>query len=242
MPPGDPGGGAGRRLVVYRDRGTNPRDNLGREDEIFGLVESRSLPEVVRFWVNEECLVRGRAKSPKYGWYDEGLASGLGIPVIERSTGGGVVYQDLGNLNWGFFLRTSGAFLSPKTAFGVASGYLVGALRGLGVPAQFAPPNRIDVSGRKVSGLAARSTIHTLLVHGTLLLNSNLERLNLLCLPPDGCPPVSNLSEWLGGIDADRVVEAAVRTLRASGFCVTMVNDSSIAPEQKHPGSTSTPY
>lgn len=213
-----------RELLVRIDETTDPLENLAKEESIFRQVEQGSLPEVLRFWRNTECLVRGGVKSPRYGWYDEELAAKMGVPVFERSTGGGVVYQDLGNLNWSFFLRTSGAFLSPTVAFNQASKCLVGTLGGLGVPAYFSPPNRIDVSSRKVSGMAARSTVRTLLVHGTLLLNSDLDKLNLLCLPPAASPPVSNLSEWVAGINASSVIEAIVDALETSGFQANFVD------------------
>lgn len=215
---------ARREILVQFDRTQDPVRNLRREEEIFGLVEDGNLPEFVRFWTNTECLVRGRVRHARYGWYDQKLAEELGVPVLVRSTGGGVVYHDLGNLNWSFFLRTSGAFLSPTAVFGRASKYLIEALGSLGVPAQFSPPNRIDVSGRKVSGMAARSTVHTILVHGTLLLNSDLDRLNLLCMPPAGCPPVSNLSEWLASIDNRSVIDRVKDSLEASGLQPKIAN------------------
>ncbi len=188
---------SGRELLLYFDPSTDPVRNLAREEELFELVDGGALPELVRFWVNTECLVRGKARSAKYGWYNEEMAKKMGIPVIMRETGGGVVYHDEGNLNWSLFLRTSGVFLSPTKAFDQGSKYMVRALQKLGVPARFSPPNRIDASDRKVSGMAAKYSVHTLLVHGTLLLNSDLEKLNQLCIPPDGCPPVSNLNSWV---------------------------------------------
>jgi len=144
----------------------------------------------------------------------------MGVEVVERATGGGVVYHDLGNLNWSFFLRNSGRLLSPTQMFEDASRHVVGALAELGVPAQFAPPNRIDVQGFKVSGMAARSTPKARLVHGTLLIDSDLESLNRLCIPPPGCPPVANISKWAGPTEPASVVRAFVRALRASGVRV----------------------
>jgi len=211
---------AAGELVVYFERARDPVANLEREAELFDRVDRRTHPECVRFWVNSRCLVKGRAKSAKYGWYNEGLARELKIPVIERSTGGGVVYHDEGNLNWSFFLSTPGSFQSPAASFNRASKFIIEALDRLGIRATFSPPNRIDVSDRKVSGMAARSTVRTLLVHGTLLLHSDLTTLNQLCIPPDGCPPVANLSEWKPGIDAESVMGAVVRTLEGSGYKV----------------------
>jgi len=211
---------AARELLVQFDRTHDPSVNLRREQEIFEKVDAGRLPEVVRFWVNSECLVRGEARSPRYGWYREELAAKMNVPVITRSTGGGVVYHDEGNLNWSFFLRNSGTFPSPTAAFDLGSKYIIRALKSIGVDARFSPPNRIDVSNRKVSGMAARTTMRTILVHGTLLIDSDLGRLNALCVPPPGCPGVSNLKEWTKAADAASVIKAVVAVLKESGFQV----------------------
>jgi lipoate---protein ligase len=213
-----------KELLVHFDKTRDPASNLIRETELFAKVDAGVLPEVVRFWVNSVCLVRGEARSTKYGWYHEDVAAKMKIPVLTRSTGGGVVYHDGGNLNWSFFLRNSGPFISPTAAFNTGSRYVVKALERQGIRAEFSPPNRIDVSGRKVSGMAARFTVRTILVHGTLLIDSDLERLNALCIPPTGCPPVSNLTEWARHIDAATLVDSVVAVLRDSGFRVRIVD------------------
>ena len=209
---------------MYLDATRDPVKNLAREEEIFRRVEQRELPELVRLWSNSECLVRGRVQSSSYGWYNEKLAKEVGILVVERPTGGGVVYHDGGNLNWSFFSQNSGTFPSPRSMFERTSDFVVKSLGRLGVAASFAPPNRIDVSGRKVSGMAARSSARALLVHGTLLLDSNLERLNALCIPPVGCPPVANVGEWVEGVDATKVLDALVGVLRDSGYTIEAID------------------
>ena len=210
-------------MVVF-DQTRDPASNLIRETELFAEVDSGVLPELARFWINSECLVRGEARSAKYGWYREDVAAKMKIPVLTRSTGGGVVYHDEGNLNWSFFLRNSGPFLSPTAAFNAGSRYVVKALERQGIRAEFSPPNRIDVSGRKVSGMAARFSVRTILVHGTLLIDSDLEKLNALCVPPAGCPPVSNLTEWARHIDAATLVDSVVAVLKDSGFRIRIVD------------------
>jgi len=207
-------------LLVHFDQTRDPAANVAREAELFANVDSGVLPQLARFWVNSECLVRGEARSAKYGWYHEDIAAKMKIPILTRSTGGGVVFHDEGNLNWSFFLRNSGSFPSPTAAFDVGSRYIVRALEKQGIHAQFSPPNRIDVSGRKVSGMAARFTARTILVHGTLLIDSDLGKLNALCIPPAGCPPVSNLTEWARHIDAPAMVDSVTAVLKDSGFHV----------------------
>ena len=211
---------AADELLILAERDRDPRENLAREEELFQQLERREVPQLVRFWIDSECLVRGKARSANYGWYREELARELGIEVVQRGTGGGVVYHDAGNLNWSFFLKARGAFEAPSEMFSKASGYVIGALDRLGVAAQFSRPNRIDVDGHKVSGMAARSTPKTILVHGTLLLDSDLDRLNLLCVPPVGCPPVANLKDWVAGIEAVDVVSALADVMKDAGFGV----------------------
>ena len=143
---------------------------------------------------------------------------------MERSTGGGVVYQDEGNLNWSFYFRTEGSFISPTKLFGLGSKYLIEALGNLGVEAVFSAPNRIDAHGRKISGMAARSTKNTALVHGTLLLSSDLDKLNRLCIPPPGSPLVANLTEWKPDINAPKVMEEVFAVLRELGFSVKNIS------------------
>ena len=211
-------------IRVTFDSGRDPADNLAREEELFQSMQKGGATDLARFWVDGPCLVRGKARNPKYGWYREATARELGVSVFERTTGGGVVYHDEGNLNWSSFLKNAGRLLSPTQMFEDASRHLIRALGALGVPAAFAPPNRIDVQGRKVSGMAARSTPALRLVHGTLLIDSDLEKLNRLCIPPVGCPPVANIKEWTGPIEAADVVSAFVKSARASGTKVHFGN------------------
>ena len=214
---------ARRELQILVDKETQPAVNVASEDRIFGQVERRELPDVLRFWKNTECLIRGKVRNPKYGWYREELAEKLGVPVVERSTGGGVVYNDLGNLNWSFYTEGSGAFVAPETMFQRAAVFVVDALRLGGFDARFSAPNRIDVSGKKVSGMAARSSRSAQLVHGTLLIAADLGRLNSLCIAPPGCPPVSNLREWLV-VDEAVLEQAITERMSQTDYDVLLVN------------------
>lgn len=211
----------GKRVEVWFDPTRDPAKNVAREEELFRMAEGRGISQLARLWANDECLVKGRSKSPKHGWFREQLAEEMGIPVVERLSGGGVVYHDGGNLNWSFYLRGSGVIVSPRTLFEGAAAYVLGALRKMGARAEFSAPNRIDVDGKKVSGLAARTSPKGILVHGTLLVSSDLAKLNSLCIPPPGCPPVSNLTEWVPGADHQSVARSLVEFLVESGFEVT---------------------
>lgn len=196
-----------------------PTRNLGFEARLLDEVGRGLRPSTLFFYVDSPCLVKGRTRSQHYGWFNEELAARLKIPVYERVTGGGVVYHDLGNLNWCFVLRLRNRPLSPKQIFEEGSKHIVGGLRRLGVDAYFAPPNRIDLGGFKVSGMAAYSTLNALLVHGTLLVESDLETLRRLCVAPKGIPDVTNIVNYRR-VGLPEIVDAVRRSLVESGITV----------------------
>ncbi len=206
-----------RELRVIISESSDPAINLSLEANIFNCVEEQRSLNTLLFYVDSPCLVRGRTRSTSYGWYNEALASRLGISVYTRLTGGGVVYHDEGNLNWSFIIGVKDSFLSPKRVFQEGSKYIVKSLNKLGLEAHYSPPNRIDIDNSKVSGMAAYSTNRTLLVHGTLLIDTDLELLNQLCIPPPDCPKVVNISEHMQ-IQTSDVINTILNTLVETGF------------------------
>lgn len=196
----------------------DPSLNVPLEDVILSLVEEGDTGNVCRFWVNRECLVSGPVRHPSHGWYREDLARAMAIEVYVRSSGGGVVYHDLGNLNWSFYLPTDGqSYVPPVRAFREAADLVCEVLSDFGIEARYSPPNRIDVHGRKVSGMAGLSRTRALLVHGTLLISSDIAKLNLLCVPPPSCPPVLNLSSLNPELTIGKFIERFLRHLDQRG-------------------------
>ena len=50
-------------MLVWFDRTLDPVANLAREEELFLREERRELPDLLRFWIDWVCLVRGRTMS-----------------------------------------------------------------------------------------------------------------------------------------------------------------------------------
>jgi lipoate---protein ligase len=200
--------------VLITER-TDPAANLSTEWNLLREVDAGARPETMRLWVNEECLVRGPHRSQSSGWYHEERARDLGVRVYTRSTGGGCVYHDQGNLNWSFYLRHAEGYVGYPRLFRSCSAFVIEALRALGIDASFGTPNRIDVNGRKVSGLAARALRKAVLVHGTLLVATDLERVEALCIPPPGCPPVARICDFDSRVTVAEVIQNIVAVVSA---------------------------
>ena len=96
-----------------------------------------------------------------------------GIPVVRRSSGGGTVYHDLGNVNYSLMKKRNKIleyddFLLP----------VIDALRRLGIKAEKNRCSDIAIGGKKISGSAQKVTGERVLHHGTLLYTSDLSLLD----------------------------------------------------------------
>lgn len=92
------------------------------------------------------------------------------IHVVRRTTGGGAVYHDMGNLNYSFITDVENAADMSYQQF---TRPVVEALQGLGLQAEASGRNDILVEGRKISGTAQRLLGKRMLFHGTLLFDSD---------------------------------------------------------------------
>lgn len=155
--------------------GNDAAFNLALEELLFTILPPHS-GGLFLLWQNRPSVIIGRYQAlPEV--VNTSFTSAKGIPVIRRITGGGAVYHDLGNLNFSFILNTDKfsvrAILEP----------VVQALRSLGIEAAFSGRNDLEVMGRKISGTSSRALSGRLLLHGTLLLDTDLETLALALLP-----------------------------------------------------------
>lgn len=110
-------------------------------------------------------------------------ARSLGISIIRRKSGGGAIYTDPGQLIYGLVV-------TPFSGEDVAMSFsryctaLSRAICSLGIEAYYAPPNDVEVGGRKVSGSAQKRKGRALLQHGTVILQLDRENMEKVLVPP----------------------------------------------------------
>jgi lipoate---protein ligase len=204
-------------LTALSSSSTDPYANLALEEcflEGGGLAGG-----LVLLYANGPCAVIGRNQNP---WIE--VRADAGLPVLRRASGGGAVYHDLGNLNWSLVVAREEHDRCAEL------GIVVAALSTLGVEAEADGRGALRIagagprSGDKVSGSARRMLRDRVLHHGTLLVESDLERMES-CLggigaassaaPPSAPSRVANLSSLIPGL---RVCDAmAALALAFSG-------------------------
>ncbi|MDD3656606.1 MAG: lipoate--protein ligase [Atribacterota bacterium] len=147
----------------------NPYFNLALEEYI---LKNRNIKEdIVFLWQNTPTIVVGNNQNT-IEEVNMPFVNERNIKVVRRLSGGGAVYQDLGNLNFTFLKRLSKPSNLDIKKFALP---VVVALNKLGIPAQLTGRNDISVEGKKISGNAQRLFRNKLLHHGTLLFDTDLE-------------------------------------------------------------------
>lgn len=147
----------------------SPETNLAAEMQLL----TECLDDVLFFYINTPSVIVGRNQLPE-AEADLDYCSRHGIPVLQRISGGGTVYHDEGNINYAFAVNAERSvldrdFLTP----------VIEALKTFGVIATAGKRRELLVGGRKISGTAAHVARGRQLFHGTLLFDTDLERMRL---------------------------------------------------------------
>ena len=164
-----------RLRVIADDGARDPTRNLAVEEALARVFDG---DPVLRLWRDDPCVVLGRFQVAD-AEVDMAAADRTGVPVYRRFTGGGAVYHDRGNLNVTVVARRDDPLVADRPdeglggLYGVVLGPLAAAVRARGVPA-VADSRGLGVGGRKLGGVAAWVGRHTVLVHATVLIDTDL--------------------------------------------------------------------
>jgi lipoyltransferase and lipoate-protein ligase len=91
-------------------------------------------------------------------------------------SGGGAVYHDHGNLNFGFIVQNEGKDIGE--VFRELTAPIINVLHKLGADARFSGRNDIVIDDKKISGVAQYHKGNKVLLHGTLLFSSDMSKVS----------------------------------------------------------------
>ncbi len=166
--------------MIYLETGSHdPAWNLAYEEYV---LRNRGEGDYLLLWQNGPSVIIGQNQNP-YEEVNCALAEEKGVSIVRRSTGGGAVYHDLGNLNYSFVTDVGDVGRMTFEHFGKK---LIAALATMGVAAELSGRNDILVDGRKVSGTAQRLHGGRILHHGTLLFETDGATMSALLTPDAG--------------------------------------------------------
>lgn len=156
---------------IDNNNSSNPHVNLAIEECVMRQLEPGRT--YFMMYVNQPAVIVGRHQNILEE-VNLTFAARHGLHVLRRISGGGAVYHDDGNLNFSFIrqhdrrsLKDVGHILEPIRA----------TLLKLGVAAEFNHKHDLFVAGKKISGSAQFSNTQRIILHGTLLVKSDLTSL-----------------------------------------------------------------
>ena len=153
----------------------DPYENLALEERLF---EQQGDGVTLYLWQNERTVVIGRNQN---AWREcrAELLESEGGKLARRSSGGGAVFHDLGNLNF--------TFLVPRERYDLVRQLSViqKAAAMFGIETSFTGRNDLVLTetGEKFSGNAFRFSSTTALHHGTILISADFSKLGRYLAP-----------------------------------------------------------
>lgn len=152
------------RISVFISDSTNVHYNLAIEEY---LAESVKDDECILYlWQNEKTVVIGRNQNAWRECRTEDLSNEGGL-LARRLSGGGAVYQDLGNLNFTFCLKTENNDIRLQQSV------IIEACKYFGINAEISGRNDLLVDGKKFSGNSFCTRNGYTFHNGTLLIDAD---------------------------------------------------------------------
>ncbi|TFG33128.1 lipoate--protein ligase family protein [Candidatus Thorarchaeota archaeon] len=176
---------------LLNDRGSDVYRNLAIDEALAKtFMQSENTLNTLRFWESEKAVVIGRFQCVHKEVNLEFCESN-DISIARRFTGGGAVFHDLGNLNYALRLHQSHSYVPRglKELYETFIGAIAKSLNCLNIPAHYDPvDSSIKIGKKKISGTAGWIKQGISFIHGTLLIDANLEILQESLTPPKGQP------------------------------------------------------
>lgn len=198
-------------MKIFVSEGRDPAFHLALEETFFFEADCEILLFLYR---NTPSVIVGKHQNP---WMEVnlGVAEAENVPVFRRISGGGCVVHDEGNVNYSLILKD----VPSKTVdFSVLYRPVLQGLKEMGLDIQTSDRNDFRIDGKKISGSAQYMRRDTTLFHGTLLFDSDLNRIHRLLDRKDDLvfethaassvpSPIVNLSKYLPELSMDDFVE-----------------------------------
>lgn len=154
-------------------KNTDPYINAATEEYLLKKFNSGDEP-IIYLWQNDKTIVVGRNQNT-FKQINLAAVQQNKINLFRRFSGGGTVYQDLGNLCYTLIAKTDE--INKPDNYAAIAKPIVAFLNSLNIPAEFKGRNDLEIENKKISGNAQYLYQDKLLQHGTLMFDVNIDEL-----------------------------------------------------------------
>lgn len=159
--------------LLFISKTTQPYLNVATEEYLLKEYKNPSNEPILFIWQNDNTIFVGRNQNT-YKEINLANVQRDHVNLVRRFSGGGTVYQDLGNLCYTIIDRSE---INKPCRFDIIGQPVVDFLQSINVNATFHGRNDIEIDGKKISGNAQYLYKNKLLQHGTLMFNVNFDLL-----------------------------------------------------------------
>lgn len=97
------------------------------------------------------------------------------VKIVRRSSGGGTIFTDAGCLIYALILKHSNKKYTASELFEKVCSAIIRMLKQFKITAVYKKPNDVLINGKKISGSAQMRKKNRVLIHGTILLDSDVD-------------------------------------------------------------------
>ena len=159
--------------------------NMAIDRAVLVVNSNKKVPPTVRFFTWEPPAISIGYFQSLEEEVDLNNCKKLGVDYVRRITGGGAVFHEE-ELTYSIVIPESHPQI-PKDimkSYGRICGAVIKGLKNLGVESEYKPINDIITCGKKISGNAQTRKMKTVLQHGTVLTDVNVDKMfSLLKVP-----------------------------------------------------------
>lgn len=157
-------------MYYYISESFSPSYNLATEEYLL----KESTKDFFMVYRNRPSVIIGKHQDA-HAEINHVFVNNNDISVYRRISGGGAVYHDLGNLNYSFITNAREGCLVDFPKY---IGVMLSVLRNLGINAHMDKRSAIYTGKFKISGTACHVWRNRVIHHGTILFDSDLDKLN----------------------------------------------------------------
>jgi lipoate-protein ligase A len=163
-------------MLIFHRLFTDPYLNIAAEE----YFVKHATEDMCMIWINERSVIIGKHQNA-FAEINYPYVRANQIPVIRRISGGGAVFHDSGNVNFTFIHKTD---KTKQVDFKRFTSIIVKFIQSFGIEVNTNKRNSIFAGSLKFSGHAEHIFHDRVLHHGTILFNTDLEKLQN-CLTPE---------------------------------------------------------
>lgn len=157
-------------MLIIRSNTSNPAFNLATEE----FLMYNKPEDCFYLYINAPSIIVGKHQN-SLAEINVDYVKENDITVIRRTSGGGAVFHDPGNLNFTFIMNEK---QGENADFRKYTQPIIDVLQSMDVDAKFEGRNDMTIEGKKFSGNAKSYYNNKILQHGTLLFDSTLPNLS----------------------------------------------------------------